>query len=49
MGAEMFRADRLTVGRSDRLDERNSRYSQFCEHSSQAYPWRWQHLRIVEF
>jgi hypothetical protein len=30
-GAELFRADRQTDGRTDEHDEGNSRFSQFCE------------------
>ena len=31
VGAELFRADRRTDARTDRHDEANSRFSQFCE------------------
>jgi hypothetical protein len=33
MGAELFHSDRQTDGRTDRHDEANSRFSQFCESS----------------
>jgi hypothetical protein len=31
VAAELFHADRRTDGRTDRHDEVNSRFSQFCE------------------
>ena len=31
VGAEVFRADGLTDGSTDRRDKENSRFSQFCE------------------
>jgi hypothetical protein len=31
VGAELFHADRRTDGRTDRHDEANSRFPQFCE------------------
>ena len=31
VGAELFHANRLTDGRTERHDETNNRFSQFCE------------------
>jgi len=31
VGAELFQGDGKTDGRTDRYDEANSRFSQFCE------------------
>ena len=33
MGAELFHVDRQTDGRTDRHDEADSRFAQFCESS----------------
>jgi len=33
VGAELFYEDKRTDGQTDRHDEANSRFSQFCEHA----------------